>query len=76
MAIIGGGVVGCFIAYHLARRGLRDVVVLERETGRPPGQHVAAWLVDGKPAAELSLFDPGRFARGTSKVHDDGPDAE
>ena len=31
-AIIGGGVVGCSIAYHLARRGLREVVVLERET--------------------------------------------
>src|SRR5439155_599632 len=30
--IIGGGVVGCSIAYHLARRGLRDVVLLERET--------------------------------------------
>lgn len=30
--IVGGGVVGCSIAYHLARRGLRDVVVLERET--------------------------------------------
>ena len=30
--MIGGGVVGCSIAYHLARRGLRDVVVLERET--------------------------------------------
>lgn len=29
--IIGGGVVGCSIAYHLARRGLRDVVVLERD---------------------------------------------
>jgi sarcosine oxidase subunit beta len=30
--IIGGGVVGCSIAYHLARRGLGGVVVLERET--------------------------------------------
>jgi sarcosine oxidase subunit beta len=29
--IIGGGVVGCSIAYQLARRGQRDVVVLERE---------------------------------------------
>jgi glycine/D-amino acid oxidase-like deaminating enzyme len=32
VVIIGGGVVGCSIAYHLARRGLRDVVVIERET--------------------------------------------
>src|SRR5438093_7677532 len=30
--IIGGGVVGCSIAYHLAGRGVRDVLVLERET--------------------------------------------
>jgi sarcosine oxidase subunit beta len=30
--VIGGGVVGCSIAYHLARRGVRDVVVLERDT--------------------------------------------
>jgi sarcosine oxidase subunit beta len=29
--IIGGGVVGCSVAYHLAKRGQRDVVVLERE---------------------------------------------
>ncbi|MDP2626716.1 MAG: FAD-binding oxidoreductase, partial [Candidatus Rokubacteria bacterium] len=32
VVIIGGGVVGCSIAYHLACRGLRDVVVIERET--------------------------------------------
>ena len=32
VVIIGGGVVGCSIAYHLARRGHRDVLVLERET--------------------------------------------
>ncbi len=30
--VIGGGVVGCSIAYNLARRGLRDVIVIERET--------------------------------------------
>src|SRR5262245_15609346 len=30
--VVGGGVVGCSIAYNLARRGFRDVVVLERET--------------------------------------------
>ena len=32
VVIIGGGVVGCSIAYHLAKRGMKDVVVLERET--------------------------------------------
>jgi sarcosine oxidase subunit beta len=32
VVVVGGGVVGCSIAYHLARRGQRDVVVLERET--------------------------------------------
>lgn len=28
--VIGGGVIGCSIAYHLAREGRRDIVVLER----------------------------------------------
>jgi sarcosine oxidase, subunit beta len=32
VVVIGGGAVGCSIAYHLARRGVRDVVVVERET--------------------------------------------
>ncbi len=30
IVIIGGGVIGCAIAYHLARRGKRDVLLLER----------------------------------------------
>ena len=30
VVIIGGGVIGCSIAYHLARRGWTDVVLLER----------------------------------------------
>src|SRR2546430_8580406 len=30
IVIVGGGVMGLSIAYHLARRGLEDVVVLER----------------------------------------------
>src|SRR5258705_7799651 len=30
IVIVGGGVMGLSIAYHLARRGLHDVVVIER----------------------------------------------
>lgn len=30
VVVIGGGVIGCSIAYNLAKRGCRDVVVLER----------------------------------------------
>jgi sarcosine oxidase, subunit beta len=36
IAIVGGGVIGASVAYHLARRGWRDVVVLER-AGAPGG---------------------------------------
>ncbi|HEY0007006.1 MAG TPA: FAD-binding oxidoreductase [Pyrinomonadaceae bacterium] len=36
VVIIGAGVIGASIAYHLARKGCTDVLVLERGTG--PGQ--------------------------------------
>ena len=29
--IIGGGIIGCSVAYHLSKRGMRDIVVLERK---------------------------------------------
>ena len=28
--IIGGGIIGCSVAYHLTKRGVSDVVLLER----------------------------------------------
>ena len=31
VVIIGGGVIGCSIAYHLAKLGFSDVVLLERQ---------------------------------------------
>ena len=35
--IVGGGVVGASVAYHLAARGVRDVLVLERGAGPGAG---------------------------------------
>ena len=29
--VIGGGIIGCSVAYHLAKLGWRDVVLLERK---------------------------------------------
>ena len=31
MVVIGGGIIGCSVAYHLAHMGWRDVVLLERD---------------------------------------------
>lgn len=54
VVIIGGGIQGASIAYHLTRRGLTDVVILEKETlasgcsGRTGGmirQHYSTPLV-------------------------------
>ncbi|MDH4116898.1 MAG: FAD-binding oxidoreductase, partial [Acidimicrobiia bacterium] len=30
VVIVGGGIIGCSVAYHLARRGVTDVLVLEQ----------------------------------------------
>ena len=30
VVIVGGGIVGCSVAYHLAKRGVEEVVLLER----------------------------------------------
>ena len=32
MVVIGGGIVGCSLAYHLAKRGAGDVVLIERDS--------------------------------------------
>ena len=32
VVVIGGGIVGCSVAYHLTKLGWKDVIVLERKT--------------------------------------------
>jgi sarcosine oxidase subunit beta len=52
VAVIGGGIMGLATAYHLARRGVRDVVVLERSylcsgaSGRNGGGVRAQWSTE------------------------------
>ena len=49
--IIGGGIVGCSTAYHLAKEGWRDVVVLERAKLTSGSTFHAAGLVGQLRAA-------------------------
>ena len=37
VAVIGGGVIGASIAYHLARNGVDDVVIIDRAHGPGAG---------------------------------------
>jgi sarcosine oxidase subunit beta len=69
-AIIGPapGVDGMFLAVGFGGHGFQH--------SPATGRHVAAWILDGRPALDLSLFDPARFSAGRAAVHDRGPDAE
>lgn len=61
VVILGGGVLGASVAYHLARRGVRDIVVLDRgadpgcgSTGRATGGFRAQF--DNEIEVRLSLL--------------------
>ncbi len=77
VAVIGGGIVGASVAYHLAKKGLTDVTVLEREADRglgfsghgvmhapATGRLLAEWLVDGRPSLDLTPLRHSRFREG------------
>jgi sarcosine oxidase subunit beta len=69
-AIVGWapGVEGLFLAVGFGGHGFQH--------SPATGRYVAEWLLDGAPSTDLSLFDPGRFARGGAVDPDQGPDAE
>ncbi|WP_417427783.1 NAD(P)/FAD-dependent oxidoreductase [Kiloniella sp.] len=53
--IIGGGILGCSIAYHLAKRGVEDVLLLERLDLASASSPLAAGLmfqISSKPAVD------------------------
>ena len=55
--IIGGGIIGCSIAYHLGKRGERDVVLLER-----------AQLTEGATWHAAGLVGQLRSSRNTTQM--------
>ena len=46
VVIVGGGIVGCSVAYHLTLKGLTDVVLVERDTLTSGSTWHAAGLVE------------------------------
>jgi 4-methylaminobutanoate oxidase (formaldehyde-forming) len=53
IVIVGGGVIGCSVAYHLAQRGCRDVLLLDQGEIGGGATSFAAGLVGGAPQAGL-----------------------
>ena len=57
VVVIGGGITGCAIAWHLARRGLTDVTLLERaELTSGSTWHAAGGFHSLNGASSLSLI--------------------
>lgn len=54
VVIVGGGVVGCSVAYHLARRGWTDVVLLERnQLTSGTTWHAAGLITAARPTSAM-----------------------
>ena len=66
VVIVGGGVVGCSVAYHLARLGWRDVLLLERKQLTSGTTWHAAGLI-GQLRASYSLT---RLAKYSAELYD------
>ncbi|HEY2635780.1 MAG TPA: FAD-dependent oxidoreductase, partial [Solirubrobacteraceae bacterium] len=55
--VIGGGIAGCSVALHLARAGLRDVLLVEKAELTSGSTHHAAGLVTQfNPSATMMRF--------------------
>jgi 4-methylaminobutanoate oxidase (formaldehyde-forming) len=63
VVIIGGGIVGCSIAYHLTKEGITDVVLLERKQLTSGTTWHAAGLV-GQLRASRNLTELAKYTTG------------
>jgi sarcosine oxidase, subunit beta len=73
VAVVGGGVLGASVAYHLGFRGVRDVVVLDRSAG--PGEGSTGRATGGFRAqfasainVRLSLLSREKLLRFTQEI--------
>ncbi|MCC6177702.1 MAG: FAD-binding oxidoreductase [Chloroflexi bacterium] len=55
VVIVGAGAIGCSIAYHLTKRGQKDVVVIERETIGAGSTSKAAGGIRAQFGTELEI---------------------
>jgi 4-methylaminobutanoate oxidase (formaldehyde-forming) len=58
VVIIGGGVIGCSVAYHLTKLGWRDVLLLERKQLTSGTTWHAAGLIVTPSESELGVEAP------------------
>ena len=65
VVIIGGGIIGCSVAYHLTKLGWKDVAVVERKTLTCGTTWHAAGLV-GQLRATANIT---KLAQYTSKLY-------
>jgi glycine/D-amino acid oxidase-like deaminating enzyme len=63
VVIIGGGVIGCSIAYHLAHLGWRDVVLLERDALTAGTTWHAAGLITSAGMTDETALFMSRYSR-------------
>ena len=63
VVVIGGGIVGNSVAYHLARLGLKEIVMVEKRalpnTGGSTG-HASNFIFPVDHSKEMTLINPGQ----------------
>ncbi len=72
VAIVGGGILGCAAAWHLARAGVRDVLVLERDQLNAATTSQAAGLIGQLRASAVNSTIVGRTLADIAALEADG----
>jgi sarcosine oxidase subunit beta len=70
VVIIGGGVIGCSVAYHLAQIGVQDVLLLERESLASGATGIALGGIRQQFAGEADCLLAQRSMRFWERIND------